>query len=229
MGRPKGSKNKIQSGITYPRKCNHCNYISNNPAMWYYHDKIHQMIPSGTKCQLGCGNSAKFRNTKGTYSCSKISHHCPEYIRKHSERIKEHWQRPEAVDRKEETAKSIRKRLHNNENYEKMSNTKRKKFGTFTPDLAKNFRHYARFVRERAQKWAQESGYIIGQQTYHVDHKFSILDAWKNNLPERIVNHPVNLQILEAKTNSSKGSKSELTLEELYDNIRKYDEERYDT
>jgi len=107
MGRPKGSKNKIQSGIAYPRKCNHCDYVSNNPQMWHYHDKTHQMIPDGTRCQFGCGNTARFRNTKGTYSCSKISQHCPGYLEKHSERIKEHWQRPEAVARKEETARSL--------------------------------------------------------------------------------------------------------------------------
>jgi hypothetical protein len=43
----------------------------------------------------------------------------------------------------------------------------------------------------------------------------SIFDAWKAGLSENIVNHPANLQILEAKKNSSKGSKSILTVEEL--------------
>jgi hypothetical protein len=51
-----------------------------------------------------------------------------------------------------------------------------------------------------------------------------VLDAWKNNLSEHIVNHPANLQILEAKVNSSKGSTSELTLDELYAIIKAYDE-----
>lgn len=224
MGRPKGSKNKHQSGIKYPRKCNHCEYVSNNPAMWHYHDRTHQSIPTGTKCQHGCGNDAMFRNTKGTYSCSKVSQHCPGYIEKHSERIKDHWQRPEASARKEAAARSLRERLHNAENYSKMSKTKRINFGTFTPDLAKDFRHYARFIRQRAQKWATDKGHPIGKQTYHVDHRFSVLDAWKNNLPEHIVNHPANLQILEARVNSGKGAKSELTLDELYAIIKEYDE-----
>jgi hypothetical protein len=60
---------------------------------------------------------------------------------------------------------------------------------------------------------------MLGQQTYHVDHKLSILDAWNANLPAEVVNHPANLQILPAKENSSKGRKSSITIEELYEMI----------
>ena len=56
---------------------------------------------------------------------------------------------------------------------------------------------------------------MLGQQTYHVDHKLSVFDAWKAGLSESVVNHPANLQILEAKQNSSKGAKSSITVEEL--------------
>ena len=215
--------------IKYPRKCNQCDYISNNPQMWHYHHKTHTPIPEGTECVHGCGNPATHRNTNGAYTCTKISQQCPEYVRKHSVRIKEHWQRPTATVRKEETAKSLRYRLHNPETAAKQSLTKRNKTGTFTTDLAKDFRHYARFIRQRAQKWAADQGHSIGKQTHHVDHRFSVLDAWKNNLPEHIVNHPANLQIIEAKVNSSKGSKSELTLDELYAIIKAYDEKDHDT
>jgi len=79
----------------------------------------------------------------------------------------------------------------------------------------KDFRHYARRMRSRAQKWAKEQGYELGQQTFHVDHKLSILDAWHAGLPESVVNHPANLQILEAKRNSSKGANITITVEEL--------------
>lgn len=222
MSRLKGSKNKKQSGIAYPRKCNHCDYISNNPAMWHYHDKTHQSIPTGQQCEHGCGDLANFRNTKGRYTCTKISQHCPEYVRVHGNRIKSHWERPNASVRKEQAKKSLIERLHNAETVNKMKDTKRKKSGLLTPDDAKNYRHYARSIRQRAQMWAIASGYELGQRTYHVDHKLSILDAWNANLPAEIVNHPANLQILEAKVNSSKGSKSVLTVEELYDMIEKY-------
>ena len=104
----------------------------------------------------------------------------------------------------------------------KMKETKRKKSGLLTPEDAKNYRHYARAIRERAQMWATDNGYKLGQQTYHVDHKLSILDAWKLNLPAEIVNHPVNLQVIEAKRNTSKGSKSSITVEQLYEMIRAF-------
>lgn len=222
MGRPKGSKNKHQTGISYPRKCNHCEYVSNNPQMWHYHKQTHDEILVDQLCDHGCGNPAKYKGTGGVFSCTKISQRCPEYIKKHSDRVKSHWTRPEAVKRKEETKQSLIKRLHNEETYKKQSDTKREKFGTLDPEKAKSFRHYARYVRERAQKWAASQGYELGRQTYHVDHKLSVLDAWKLNLPENIVNHPANLQILEAKENSSKGCKSSISLDELYALIEIY-------
>ncbi len=214
MPKSKNYSNWIKQN--YPRKCEHCDYISNNPSMYHYHKKIHETIPTGQLCDQGCGKPAKFKNTNGKYSCEKIVQHCSEYLRRHSERVAEHWQRPEAEQRKEET----RNRFFEHccgvaEVVQKMSRTKREKFGILTPEQARDYRHYARAIRQRAQQWAREQGYILGQQTYHVDHKLSVLDAWHAGLPAEIVNHPANLQILEAKENSSKGAKSCLTVEEL--------------
>lgn len=211
---------KSYKKIEYPRKCDHCDYFSNNPQMWHYHKKTHDPIPEGQMCGHGCGKPALFRGTGGKYTCMKVSQHCPEYIKQHSERIKSQWHY--ADERKKATKKSFIERLHNKETIEKQIKTKREKFGTLDPERAKDYRHYARFVRQRAQSWAIKQGYILGQQTYHIDHKLSVLDAWKLNLPEHIVNHPANLQILEAKENSSKGSKSIITIEELYKLIKKW-------
>jgi hypothetical protein len=216
MPRPKGSKNKVQSGITYPRKCNYCDYVSNNPSMYHYHSKIHQSIPAGTLCNHGCGQLATVINTNGKYTCLSLAQHCPEYIRRHSTRVLEHWQRPEATERKEKTKERFFKFCCGVPAVlKKQKQTLKEKFGNFTPEQMKDFRHYGRRIRARAQKWAKEQGYVLGQQTYHVDHKFSIWDSWQAGLSESIVNHPANLQILEAKKNSSKGFKSSITLEEL--------------
>lgn len=214
------SKNYVK--IQYPRKCNHCDYVSNNPQMWHYHKQIHETIPNGQLCEQGCGKPALFKNTSGRYTCCKITQHCESYIKEHSNRIKQHWERPSAKERKAKTKQTLLKTACTAKAIEKMKETKRKKSGLLTPEVAKNYRHYARSIRQRAQMWATEQGYTLGQQTYHVDHKLSILDAWNANLPMEIVNHPANLQILEAKKNSSKGSKSSITIEELYDLIKKY-------
>jgi hypothetical protein len=213
-------KNYIK--IQYPRKCNQCDYVSNNPSMWHYHKQTHDPIPLGQLCNQGCGKPALFKNTGGKYTCCKITHHCEKYSSDHSDRVKQHWQRPDAVDRKIKATKTLLETARNPEAVQKMKETKRKKSGLLTPDSAKNYRHYARAIRQRAQLWAKENGYEIGQYTYHVDHKLSILDAWKANLPMEIVNHPANLQILEARKNSIKGSKSIITIDELYDLIKKH-------
>ena len=201
------------SKIIYPRKCEYCNYMSNNPSMHHYHAKTHKPIEAGTLCAHGCGNFAQYQTTGGVYSCQKISQHCPGYIAQHSSRVKQQW--INATERKEKTKQSFISRLHNQETVDRIKQTKRKKSGLLTPELAKEFRHYASAIRKQAQQWAKEQGYVLGQQTWHVDHKFSILDSWNAKLPAKIVNHPYNLQILEAKANSSKSSKSSITLDEL--------------
>lgn len=199
--------------IAYPRHCTHCDYISNNPTMYHYHKKTHITIPKNTYCYFGCNCKATYCNTKGNYICKEKYSECPAYLLQLSNRTKLSWKN--ATARKEETKQSLINRLHNQQTVEKMKETKRKKTGLITPASQKEYRHYARAIRKRAQRWAKEQGYVIGHQTYHVDHKLSILDAWHANLPEHIVNHPANLQIIEAKQNSSKGAKSILTVEEL--------------
>ena len=199
--------------IWYPRKCEHCDYVSNNPSMYHYHSKTHQSIPAGTLCNHGCGQLATVINTNGKYTCLPMAQHCPEYLRKHSARVKKQWEGAE--QRKEETRLTIDTRLNTKENIEKRKQTLQEKWGDFTPEQMRDFRHYARRIRARAQKWAKAQGYELGKQTYHVDHKFSIWDAWLEGLPESVINHPANLRILEANENLSKGAKSLYTLEEL--------------
>ena len=204
--------------IPYPRKCKHCDYVSNNPTMYHYHKKTHETIPEDTYCHFGCGCKALFCNTGGKYTCKEKWAECPAYIDQLKERTKKSWSGD--TQRKEKTKKSFIKRLHNQETVDKMKATKRKKYGNFTPEQMKDFRHYSRRIRARAQQWAKEQGYVLGKQTYHVDHKFSVWDSWLSGLSENVVNHPANLQILEAKKNSSKGRKSLYTLEELLELTR---------
>ena len=199
--------------IPYPRKCDHCDYLSNNPSMFHYHKRTHSTIPLGKLCDHGCNQQATVLNTHGKYTCVAIAQHCPEYIKQHSDRVTKQWEGD--TKRREKARKTFAKHLHNQKVIEKMKATKKKKTGLVTPEDVKEYRHYARLIRQRAQIWAREQGYKLGQQTYHVDHKLSILDAWHAGLPETIVNHPANLQILEAKQNSSKGAKSTITVEEL--------------
>ena len=213
MGRPKGSLSKIPK-IQYPRKCEHCDYLSNNPQMYSYHKQTHEQIPAGTICDLGCGQVALFKNTHGKYCCQQISHRCPASVKRASDRVLKDWK--DANERRAKTRETFFKHCNGVPTViAKMKETKLKKTNMLDPKVAKDYRHYARRIRSKAQQWAREQGYVLGKQTYHVDHKFSIMDAWNAGLAVEIVNNPANLQILEAKKNSSKGMKSSITLAEL--------------
>lgn len=188
--------------------------------MYHYHKKTHEPIPASQLCAHGCGMPALFRGTGGIYTCLSIAQHCPEYIKQTSVRVTKSWENSE--ERKQKTKETFA--IYCSENVSvrgKIKETLRKKWGDFTPEEMRDYRHYGRRVRNRAQKWAKEQGYVLGKQTYHVDHRLSIWDAWQAGLSESIVNHPANLQILDAKLNSSKGAKSDITVEELMKLIAK--------
>lgn len=212
--------------IAYPRKCNTCDHVANNPASWHYHKHIHEAIPTGQLCDFDCGQLATYKRTSGKYCCSETTHRCAGYLQRHADTVRRQWATNEWADRREQNrARTARetpeqRRARN----DKQSATMRAKSGTITPESAKDYRHYARGIRRRAQSWARKQGHTIGRSTFHVDHKLSINDAWKAGLPEPIVNHPVNLRILESRANSGKGPHSILTVGELLALIEQYDE-----
>ena len=54
-----------------------------------------------------------------------------------------------------------------------------------------------------------------GKDKYHIDHRFSVLEGFKNNILPYIIAHPFNLQILFYKDNLSKDFKCSITKREL--------------
>lgn len=50
---------------------------------------------------------------------------------------------------------------------------------------------------------------------YELDHKYSISEGWKNNIPPEIIAMKHNLQFLEKVPNIKKGGKCDITLTEL--------------
>jgi hypothetical protein len=51
---------------------------------------------------------------------------------------------------------------------------------------------------------------------YHLDHRYSIREGFKNKVPPKIVGSIDNLEFIHYTVNSSKGTKCSITLEELY-------------
>lgn len=208
------TEERKENSIKYPRKCDTCDYVSNNPSMFHYHKKTHSSLDNKL-CR--CGNSATHIGTMGKYRCNKNPHLCPSYLEDHAARIKEQWAGDEL--RREATRALTIERFQTEENYKKIGAGKRLKTGLLTEEKQKNFRKYARACRSLAQLWARDNGHEIGPHTFHVDHIYSVLDGFINEIAPAIISHPKNLRILEAKKNSSKGCKSEITLEELLEKI----------
>jgi hypothetical protein len=57
-------------------------------------------------------------------------------------------------------------------------------------------------------------------KSWHLDHKYSILEGYKNDVPEELISHWTNLEILHHSINESKGYKSSITLKELINSIK---------
>jgi hypothetical protein len=51
---------------------------------------------------------------------------------------------------------------------------------------------------------------------------YSVLDGYNNKIPEAIISHPANCQIIPQIENVKKGSKSSITIEELYQRIKEW-------
>jgi hypothetical protein len=57
-----------------------------------------------------------------------------------------------------------------------------------------------------------------------LDHKFSVLDGFINKIDPKIISHPCNLQIITRKENRIKSFNSSISLEELNEQIKIFDE-----
>lgn len=51
---------------------------------------------------------------------------------------------------------------------------------------------------------------------YHLDHKYSITEGFRNNVPPKVIGNINNLEFIHYKDNCSKGTKCSISLEELY-------------
>jgi len=56
-----------------------------------------------------------------------------------------------------------------------------------------------------------------GKIGHHLDHKYSITEGFKNNVPPKIIGSIHNLEFIDHKENCKKGIKCSITLKELYE------------
>jgi hypothetical protein len=57
---------------------------------------------------------------------------------------------------------------------------------------------------------------------FHLDHKYSKLEGFKNTISPEVIGHICNLEMIPYQENTSKSSKCSITLETLLENIERY-------
>lgn len=60
-----------------------------------------------------------------------------------------------------------------------------------------------------------------GRTSYHLDHIFSIKEAYENIVPVEVVSHMSNLQMLKYDVNIAKGGLSNKSLSDLFEDYRR--------
>jgi hypothetical protein len=65
----------------------------------------------------------------------------------------------------------------------------------------------------------KRAGYGKSKDPYQLDHKFSTVQGFLNNIPPYIIGHISNLQMLPSKENNSKGSNCSITKEALFESF----------
>ena len=98
------------------------------------------------------------------------------------------------------------------------------KLGWTRPEDREPFALYQEIVRRNSDKNYQKYFNEIPNaknrsREYHLDHKYSIKEAFDNNIPIDVVSHYKNLEIIDGRLNESKGKNSSILLEELLKQI----------
>ncbi len=102
--------------------------------------------------------------------------------------------------------------------------------GIITPRENKDdYKHYRELVdyytRKNYYKYYDNinpNNYKRGLTKYHLDHKVSVREGFKNNTPLHIIAHPCNLEILWYKDNLVKGVNCSITIDKLFEDINDF-------
>jgi hypothetical protein len=206
--------------IYYPRMCDHCNHVSNNPSAWHYHKRKHEPIPDGQLCEGGCGQPAVIRNTRGTYKCDENAHSCPQYRKEHSDRIKMQWQENLWTVRRQAVAGLMKDPEIIEKQVKRANATKRRRM--LSDIWTKERRRYVyavhKLTMETYEKHKDEinpDNLPLGRFEYHIDHKVSKLRGWIEKIPPETMARKENLEILWWRDNVSKNAQCSMLIEDL--------------
>lgn len=89
------------------------------------------------------------------------------------------------------------------------------------PDF-KIYRHHVNLITKQQPlhtlpNFEKRGPYGKSGDPHQVDHRFSVVQGFLNNIPPYIIGHISNLEMLPSKANNSKGSKCSITMEALFE------------
>jgi hypothetical protein len=88
--------------------------------------------------------------------------------------------------------------------------------------IDKDFLYFSAIVRQLTEQTLKreflDNGHLRSKD-FHCDHKLSIKEGYKQNVPVEILADICNLEIIDGKQNLAKGSKSSITFQDLLEEI----------
>jgi hypothetical protein len=82
---------------------------------------------------------------------------------------------------------------------------------------SKSVRYKVRTTFRKYKNQIDPNDLKLNTKEYHIDHIYSIIDGFKNNIDPSIISSFINLRVISKEENLKKGSNSDITLEDLLD------------
>lgn len=209
------------------------------------------IIPENQLCERDCGRKATVfalgRERKGKFLCSKIPAKCPAISKKckiknitaeqFSQRVSEGRNRVTISGKTPAQIGSDKMRLVDSSGLTRaqiaaekgVKNRTRSGPKSLVEDQKEEYRIYKTLVQKYSRRAIRLFGseinpncLKIGRKEFHIDHIYSIMDGFKNQLPAHIVGSPVNLQTIHYTANCSKNYRSDITKEELLERFERH-------
>jgi len=196
-------------------------------------------------CEYGCGQKANHQFKNGKWCCNDNHSKClgikekwkysrkgksagknngmygksgplnPFFGKTHSEEQKKKWK----IDRNKEEYKKnmsevMEKLWKEDWFYESHVTYTKEQLGA----LKSYYRDVWRFTNQSIKKdfdIINPSNLVLSYETFHIDHIFSIIEGFKNNIDPCIIGNTVNLQVLSKKDNMKKRCECWITKKEL--------------
>ena len=196
------------------------NMGNKNPMKNEENKKIHKAAVNTKEYKNKISESLKGKNIGNVRIDNIERNQSTEFRKKVSEGVKNSYiTNPKLKDNRSETGKKYG--FGNTKTLETMYNS-----GKWTrPENKDEFQLYSERVRRLSdlnyQKFFNEIENAKQRGSdFHLDHKYSIKEAFDNNIPVEVVSHYKNLEVIGGRLNESKGSKSSIKLNELINDIQ---------